>query len=162
MNKFSTTSKSKAVLVAALACVILAGSTSALAINPKQVARVYNAVSFTGQCCFLWNESVSITEPAAVVPVIVTWSADIVINDEFYVGLSLNGRGCTAYGSREIPWAPVLKGSGILNATHQWIVFPSDGLVKGPNTFGLCGGGVNSSTDTITFGLSTLAVQISN
>ena len=162
MKTFSKANKSNALLVAALACMMLAGSMPAFAVPPKQVARVYNAVTFTGQCCFLWNEAVSIPEPATVVPVIVTWSADVVVDDEFYVGLSLNGGPCTAYGSREIPWLPVLKGSGALNATHQWVVFPSDGLLKGTtNTFALCGGGVNSSSDTITFGLSTLAVQIS-
>ncbi len=161
MNRFWKTNKNTAVFVATLAGIMLAGSLSAFAVPPKQVARVYNAVTFTGKCCFLWNESVSITEPATIVPVIVTWSADVVVNDEFLVGLSLNGGGCTAFGSREIPWLAVFKGSGALNQTHQWVVFPSDGLVKGTNTFALCGGGVSSTSDTISFGLSTLAVQIS-
>ena len=161
MKTFSKFDTRNVLFVAALSCLMLAGSLSAFAVPPKQVARVYNAVAFTGKCCFSWNESVSITEPAAVVPVIVTWSADVVVNDEFYVGLSLNGGSCIAYGSREIPWLAVAKGSGTLNTTHQWVVFPSDGLVKGTNTFALCGGGVNSSSDTISFGLSSLAVQIS-
>lgn len=160
MKTFSKASKSNAVFVAALAIMMLAGSISAFAVPPTQVARIYDAVTFTGQCCFLWNETVQISEPAAVVPVIVTWSADIAVNDDFYVGLSLNGSGCTAYGSRLITYFDVRNG-GTQNQTHQWIVFPSDGLKKGTNTFGLCGGGVNATSDTISFGLSTLAVQIS-
>lgn len=83
------------------------------------------------------------------------------LNDEIIVGLSLNGGSCIAYGTREIPWLPVLGGSGILNATHQWVLLPSDGLKKGTNTFALCGGGANSASDTIDVGQSSLVVQIS-
>lgn len=160
MKTFSKARKSNAVFLAALAIMMLAGSISAFAVPPGQVARIYNAVSFTGLCCYLWNETVTVTEPAKPVPVIVTWSADVLVDDEFLVGLSLNGSGCTAYGSREIAWLSTKSRSGV-NATHQWIVFPSDGLVKGTNTFTLCGGGVNKPDGTISFGLSTLVVQIS-
>ncbi|MFZ3340766.1 MAG: hypothetical protein WA609_18915 [Terriglobales bacterium] len=159
MKAASRARRSKAAFVATLACIMLAVSISAFAVPPAQVARVNDAVTFTGQCCFLWKETVKITEPAVVVPVIVTWSADVVVNDEFLVGLALNGGPCAADGSREIPWFYGI--SGAANATHQWIVFPSDGLVKGKNTFALCGGGAFSPTDTISFTLSTLAVQIS-
>jgi hypothetical protein len=153
--------KNIVMVVAVLACVLLAGSVSAFAVPVNQVSRVLTFTSFTGKCCFLWNQTVKITEPAAVVPVIVTWSADVFLNDEIIVGLSVNGGACIAYGSREIPWLPVLGGSGILNATHQWVVFPTDGLKKGANTFALCGGGANSTSDTIDVGESSLAVQIS-
>ena len=165
MKAVSRIRKSKAIFVAALACIMFAGSISAFAVPPTQVARIDNAVTFTGQCCFLWKETVKITEPAVVVPVIVTWGADVVVDDEFLVGLSLNGGACTADGSRLIPWFAIYGAdgdvNGAVNATHQWIVFPSDGLVKGTNTFALCGGGAFATTDTITFSLSTLAVQIS-
>ena len=160
MKAFSKAHKSNAVFVVALAIMMLAGSISAFAVPPGQVARVYNAVTFTGQCCYLWNEEVQVTEPAKLVPVIVTWSADLIANDQFLVGLSLNGSGCTAYGSRELASYELFGYRGV-NATHQWIVFPSDGLVKGTNTFALCGGGASSPSDTISFGLSTLVVQIS-
>lgn len=159
MRAASRATRSTAVFVAALACIMLAASISVFAVPPTQVARVHDAVTFTGECCFLWKETVKITEPAVVVPVVVTWSADVVVNDEFLVGLSVNGNPCTADGSREIPWYSGMLGA--VNATHQWIVFPSDGLVKGTNTFALCGGGAFAATDTITFTLSTLAVQIS-
>ncbi|MFZ3340765.1 MAG: hypothetical protein WA609_18920 [Terriglobales bacterium] len=160
MKAFSKAPKSNAVFVAALAVMMLAGSISAFAVPSGQVARIYNAVTFTGQCCYLWNETVQVTEPAKLVPVIVTWSADVLVNDEFLVGLSLNGSACVAYGSREIAFFRLIENSAV-NATHQWIVFPSDGLVKGTNTFALCGGGAKSASDSISFGLSTLVVQIS-
>ena len=162
----SMTTSSKArnrskTLIAALACIMLAGSISAFAVPANQVSRALPFVTFTGKCCFLWNQTVKITEPAAVAPVIVTWSADVFLNDEIIVGLSLNGGACIAYGSREIPWLPVLGGSGILTATHQWVILPSDGLNKGTNTFALCDGGANSASDTIDVGQSSLVVQIS-
>jgi hypothetical protein len=153
--------KNTAMVMAAFACLMLAGSIQAFAVPVSQVSRVLTFTTFTGECCFLWNQTVQITEPAVVVPVIVTWSADVFVNDEFIVGLSVNGGKCIAYGSREIPWLPVLGGSGILNATHQWVIFPSDGLKKGTNTFALCGGGAKSTSDTIDVGESSLAVQIS-
>jgi len=148
-------------LVAALACILLAGSISAFAVPVTQVSRVLNFETFAGKCCSLWNQTVTITEPAAVAPVVVTWSADVFLNDEIIVGLSLNGGSCIAYGSREIPWLPILGGSGILNATHQWVLLPSDGLKKGKNTFELCGGGANSPSDVIDVGQSSLVIQIS-
>ena len=153
--------KNTVMITAVFACVLLAGSVSAFAVPVAQVSRVLTYSTFTGKCCFLWNQTVKITEPAAVVPVIVTLSADVFLNDEILVGLSVNGGACIAYGSREIPWLPVLGGRGILSATHQWVVFPTDGLRKGANTFALCGGGANLNTDTIDVGESSLADQIS-
>jgi hypothetical protein len=153
--------KNLAVVIAIVACMMLAASTSAFAVPASQVSRVLIFNNFTGLCCFLLNQTVKVTEAAPLVPVIVTWSADVLPNDEFWVGLSLNGGACIAYGSREIDlFSPTL--SGYTSTTHQWIVLPSDGLKKGTNTFELCGGGVYSASDTMVIGLSTLAVQISN
>ena len=153
--------KNTAMVIAALACAMLAASTSAFAVPATQVSRVLILNNFEGLCCSLWNQTVKITEPAAVVPVIVTWSADVAPNDEFIVGLSLNGGSCIAYGSREIDlFAP--GGSGYTSTTHQWVILPTDGLKKGTNTFALCGGGTGSPADFIDIGLSTLTVQISN
>ena len=42
----------------------------------------------------------------------------------------------------------------------QWVVLPSDGLIKEDNTITLCRGGELRST-TVTLGLRTLAVTIS-
>ncbi len=161
MTTLSKARNSSTRFIAALACIMLAGSISAFAVPAGQVSRVLNEVGITGKCCFMWSQSVTITEPAAVAPVIVTWSADILLNDEFLVGIAVNGGACIAIGSREIPWLSVLGGSGYLNTTHQWVVLPSDGLKKGKNTFTLCGGGANSSSDTMDVGLSSLVVQIS-
>ncbi len=161
MTTSSAARNNKMTLIAALACIMLAGSISAFAVPTTQVSRVLPFSTFVGKCCFLWNQTVQITEPANVAPVVVTWSADVFLNDEIIVGLSLNGGSCIAYGTREIPWLPVLGGSGILNATHQWVLLPSDGLKKGTNTFALCGGGANSASDTIDVGQSSLVVQIS-
>jgi hypothetical protein len=52
------------------------------------------------------------------------------------------------------------SGGTFLSAAFQWVVLPGDGLVKGNNTFELCGGGASSSSDSITIGENTLAVQI--
>jgi hypothetical protein len=90
-----------------------------------QFARVYNAVTFTDQCCYRWNEAVEVTEPAKLVPVIVTWGAAVVVNDEFLVGLSLNRGPCNADGSCEIAWYKFIRFPSAMNATHQWIVFPN-------------------------------------
>jgi len=154
-------SKNTAMVIAILACMMLAASTSAFAVPATQVSRVLTLSTFWGECCFLWNQTVKITEPAAVVPVIVTWSADVAPNDEIYVGLSLNGGSCIAYGAREIPVYAVLAAGGLTHTAFQWVVLPTDGLKKGTNTIALCGGGANSTSDFIGLQGSTLTVQIS-
>ena len=108
MTTSSAARNNKMTLIAALACIMLAGSISAFAVPTTQVSRVLPFSTFVGKCCFLWNQTVQITEPANVAPVVVTWSADVFLNDEIIVGLSLNGGSCIAYGTREIPWLPVL------------------------------------------------------
>jgi len=153
--------KSTAMAIAIIACMMLAASTSAFAVPASQVSRVLTFNNLTGLCCFSWNQTVKITEPAVVVPVILTWSADVAPNDEFIVGLSLNGGACTAYGSREIDVYPYPGGSNYTTTTHQWVLLPTDGLKKGTNTFELCGGGAISPADIISIGLSTLTVQTS-
>jgi hypothetical protein len=165
MSTIAKTNKRTVMFVAAFASVILAGSISAFAVPPNQVAFVPNAVTFTGKCCSSWNETVTIIEPSNVAPVIVTWSADVVIEstdvDDFLVGLSVNGGPCTAYGSREIPYfiQKNFYNDFAVNATHQWVVLRS-GLKKGTNTFTLCGGGAHQDLDSISVGLSTLTVLI--
>jgi hypothetical protein len=156
-----TFSKTKRNIVSLTTVVLLVVSLAASAFAiPKQQVLLSTGKQLTGICCFLWNETVSVTEPSTPVPVVVTWSADFSVNDEFLVGLSVNRGECIAYGGRVIPWQGVLGGDGAQNTTHQWVVSPKDGLRPGTNTFTLCGGGAISNSDTITIGYNTLAVQI--
>ena len=133
------------------------GSALAFAVPANQTLRVQKAQTFTGLCCFSWGETVKINEPNLVVPVIVTWSSDYVANAQMFVGISLNGLPCAFYGSGQIP--PYL--SSYSARTVQLVIYPSDGLVHGLNSFTLCGGGQNSSSDSISLGYNTLTVQIS-
>jgi len=152
------------VFAAVLACLIMAGTGSAFsATNP--ILRVLEDQTFVGQCCFSFGESVSISEPATIKPVIVTWSGDYAPNsaDAYFVGLSVNGGECTTvgYGARVLADNPGPGSTYSTAASFQWMVLPSDGiLVKGTNTFELCGGGKNSADDSLTIGLNTLAVEL--
>jgi hypothetical protein len=161
-NQMETTSRmSKTVIFAAiLGCLIVAGAGSAFAANP--IFRTTSDLTFQGQCCFSFGEQVTFSEPATPVAVIVTWSTDYAVNeaDAYFVGLSVNGGECEtqAYGARVLADNPG-PGSGYTSASFQWVVLPSDGvLVKGLNTFELCGGGKNSASDSITIGQNTLTV----
>lgn len=161
MKPASKMSKS-VVATAILTCLIMAGTGSAFA-GTNPLLRNLSDQTFDGQCCFSLGESVSINEPAAPVAVIVTWSTDYAVNvaDAYFAGLSVNGGECQtqAYGARVLADNPG-PGSGYTSATFQWIVFPSDGVLKtGKNTFELCGGGKNSPSDSITIGQNTLTVQ---
>ena len=146
-----------AVFFIAVVCLAAAVSIPAHAVPAGQVLRVQQAQTFTGLCCFSWGESVTITEPSARVPVVVTWSADYEANNQFFAGIMLNGGTCSFYGSGQVP--PYTAG---YNArTLQAVIYPTDGLVVGKNTFTLCGGSQGSATDFISLGYNTLVVQIS-
>jgi hypothetical protein len=162
MKTLSKANKNTVLLVAALACMMLAGSISAFAVPPNQVARTVNVQTIKAQCCVLMNPTVSVTEPTAVTPVIVTWGADYNTSGTAQFGLSVNRGPCVAYGPFVVQEPVLIPGSNSItvSGTHQWIVFPSDGLVKGRNTFQVCGGGFGES-QTINVGFSTLAVQLS-
>jgi len=158
-------SKSTA-FAAIMACLIVAGTGSAFATNlkPNQVFRSLSSTTLNGKCCFLWGESVTVTEPIAVAPVTITWSADYAVHviDLYLVGLSVNNGACTtlSYGSRALQAYTTGDGDGYASASFQWVVLPSDGLKKGTNTFELCGGGENSDSDSVTLGNNTLVVKI--
>jgi len=157
MQTHSKKSRNGLILLAVLTCLLVAGSVTAHAVPVGQVLRVQTAQTFTGVCCFSWKETVSITEPSPTVPVVVTWSSDYVATYQFFVGIMLNNGPCTFYGSGQIP-----AYSGNYNfRTMQAVIFPSDGLVKGKNTFTLCGGSQGVATDSISLGYNTLVVQIS-
>jgi hypothetical protein len=158
--KVTQLNKRSVLQVATTACLLLAGALSAFAIPPNQVARFLEAQTITGKCCFLFGSSVSVVEPAAVAPVVVTFTTDYQNNSEpFAVGLSVNGTPCSFYGNGSIP---VFSATDqFANGSFQSIVFPSNGLVQGRNTFQLCGGGELTTGAHITLGFNTLVVQLS-
>jgi hypothetical protein len=164
MKAFSKADKSNTVLAAALACVVLAGSIFAFAIPASQVFRYTGSpVTFTGACCSNWNESVSITEPKTVAPVLVTFSTDYQASLEGQVGLSLNGGSCDLFfGSNRLPEFTLGSGGAgpFAHIDYQWVIEPSNGLKAGKNTIEVCGGGSFGSDATIVLGFNTLAVKI--
>ena len=141
---------------------LVAGAvTTAFGVDPGQVLKATNFLSFSGPCCFSFNETVTVIEPGTPVPVVVSWSATT--GDSFednFVGLMVNGGPCRFYGSGSIPEA----GTGEITRTFEWIVFPSDGLNAGANTFTLCGGGGGILADQAVLQIrtNTLAVRLSN
>jgi hypothetical protein len=150
----------KVVLVAAVVGMIAAGSISALAVPNAQVLREVAGGPHTGRCCSVWDESIRVFEPETMVPVVVTWSTDYQANAPFLVGLSLNGGGCTFNGPAAIP-AFTSSDDTYASKTFQWVIMPGDyGLVKGPNSIHLCGGGVFADTDSITLGFNTMAARL--
>jgi hypothetical protein len=168
-NEMKAISKvnNRMMFAAILACLIVAGTGSAYARKLNQVLRVSHNQTFVGECCFSFGESVSITEPAAISAVVITWNSDYVVNvgDEYHIGISVNGGPCVTdiYGSVVLADADVITGGDGLNATIQWIVLPSDEVLKkGTNTFELCGGGRHSSSDSISLGTNTLTAAIGN
>lgn len=166
MKVRSKKSSKNTILAAALGCMVLAGSILAFAIPATQVLRYTgNPVTFTGECCALWKETVSLTEPKTVAPVIVTFSTDYQASLEGQVGLSLNNGACNLFfGPNRLPEFTLgTGGSGpYAHAEYQWLINPSDGLKVGKNTFEVCGGGSFGGDATIVLGFNTLAVKISN
>jgi len=142
---------------------LVAGAvTSAFAVPPSQVLKVTTELpAFSGPCCFSFDETVAVTEPLTPVAVVVNWSASAgaSFEDEF-IGLMVNGGPCRFYGSGSFP----AQGSVFAAYTFQWIVFPSDGLTAGTNTFTLCGGGGGIYAQDARFNVLTniLAARISN
>jgi hypothetical protein len=153
------------VFATVLACLIVAGAGSAFAVVQHEVLYQHTNQTFPGKCCFSFGETVSVFEPAKISPVVVTFSTDYLINvtDVYFVGLSVNGGACEtlSYGSRVLADIATLTSDNYLSASFQWIV-PASSLAAGSNTFELCGGGENSTSDSITIGENTLAVRISN
>ena len=149
-------------LMAMLLGVLAAGTVSAFAVPNGQVARILTIQTFNAQCCILIGPTVRLTEPTAIAPVIVTWSTDYADTGTVLFGLSLNGKPCAFYGSGVAPLLTLdPKSTSIFeSASFQWVVMPADGLVKGVNTFTVCGGGVGGPV-TMNIGSNTLSVQIS-
>jgi hypothetical protein len=157
MKLTSKTSK-LVVFTAILACMVMVGAGSAFAADP--IVREIGVHNFTGECCIPFNETVSVTEPSTIKPVVVLFSFDYAegVPDQYYAGLSINGGACQteSWGAR------ALLDNGTTNftsTTFQWVILPSDKvLVPGNNTFEICGGGKSSNSDEISIGDNTLTV----
>jgi len=153
----------KQVTCLALACVVLAAATSAYAVPQKQVLTVNINQIFTGVCCFSWNATVFVNEPAKITPVTIRWSADFLQNtaNQFNVGLMINGGTCrvdlgpNSLGNFAVDFRSFMVGS------WEWIVLPTDGLTSGLNSFTICGGASTSDTAKVTIGNNTLAARTS-
>jgi len=154
MNIVSKVAKKR---IAGLAFILayLGIATLAFAVPPDQVLRKGDTPSFTGKCCFGFGESVTVTEPAAISPVVVTFSTDYQATNLNSLGIAVNGHPCQDAFALD-PYGPTYFRS----RSFQWVILPSDGLIKGNNTITLCGGGA-TDTATITLGFRTLAVTIS-
>ena len=149
MKKATTTFGVRSLLAAA--ALVIAASTGAHAVPPGQLSRQIGLVSLDGPCCASFGQTVSLSEPSKTGPVVVTWSAEYTFGRGVIGGLMLNGGPCRFYGSGSMGWETIFK-----VRSYQWIVYPSDGLQPGTNTFTLCGGG--GSLDLYT---STLMVRFS-
>jgi hypothetical protein len=139
-----------------LVCFAIGFATTAFAVPPEEVLKIEGTTNFTGPCCFSFNESIGVTEPAKPVPVIVTWEAFVFETGGFNTGLMVNGGPCTAFGSGSIA-----GGGDSSPRLFQWIVLPSEGLRPGSNTLTLCGGGTFGNTFLTTTRM-TLAARLSN
>lgn len=148
-------------LLAALIFTIVMAGGSAMAAN-QGILRSTADGTFTGPCCSRWDESVTVTEPNNLVPVVVTWSTDYQSNAPFIVGLKLNGGPCTMFGAGSMTAQNPGNGLYLAPATFQWVIMPGDyGLRVGPNVLTLCGGGVSGSdTDSITIMGNTLVAHL--
>ena len=151
----------------ALLSLVVGFATSALAVSPKEVLNVTRNQIFTGGCCFSWGETVSVTEPAKIAAVVVTFESDFMLTpiDQFHVepftvGLMINGGPCRTDLGPNTLHENHEDSAAFLLGSLEWIVLPGDGLHKGANTFTLCGGGPQGSSK-ITLGFNTLAVRIS-
>ena len=147
--------KSPRFAFASLACILLA-AVSAFAVPPAEVHRSTTQITVTGPCCQnISGETVKITEPVNVTPVVLEWSMEHVSSGPFAVGVSVNGGGCGDFGPEFVPQASAANGTPFRPLTIQWVILPSDGLVKGANTFAVCEGPSINNADTMTIGTRT-------
>lgn len=161
MKILSKQTKQNTLFLAAIACLLVAGSMSAFAVPPDQVHRSLTSVTLAGACCQdVPGETISVTEPAAVAPVVLTWSMEYNSTGPFAVGIRVNGGGCGDFGPAFVPVPPNGK-TPFWPQTIQWVIFPSEGLAKGKNTFAVCYGATTNDGQTLTLERRTLAVRIS-
>lgn len=148
MRKQIATFRLRSLCAAAL---VIAAAAGALAVPPNQISRNIGLVSFEGPCCSSFGQTVTATEPSTPVPVVVTWNAEYVFGQNEISGLMVNGGPCRFYGSGSMGFETIAKAR-----SYQWIVYPSDGLQPGTNSFTLCGGG-----GALDLYASTLMVRLS-
>jgi hypothetical protein len=161
MKTLSKLTQPSVAFVGALALVLMMAPVSSYATVSGQVARNLFITTTTAECCVVLGPTVKVNEPATVVPVIVTWSADYIVFDTVQFALSLNSGPCLFYGPSVANLFASGTASSFISGTFQWVILPSDGLKKGANTFTVCGGGVGKAV-TFSVGSNTLTVQGSN
>jgi len=160
MKVISRINKQGIRLFAALIFTIAMACGSAKAAD-KGILRSNADGTYTGQCCSRWDESVTVYEPTALLPIVVTWSTDLQSNAPFIVGLSLNGGACTVFGAASITTQNPDGGMYMTSASFQWLILPGDyGLRRGKNILTLCGGGMVGETDSITIWGNTLVAHL--
>jgi len=153
-------SMKKNVIYLAIVCVALACVPSADAVPANQLFQTFDEQLLTGLCCFSWNASVSVVEPSALVPVVVTGSTEYHLQPLVFIqaGLSVNDGPCLVESGRFEE--PISLENQLDTRTLQFIVEPGQGLHVGSNTFTVCGGGLVSATDSIGIGANTLEVRL--
>jgi hypothetical protein len=153
-------SMKKNAIYLAIICAALASVPSAHAVPANQLFQTFDEQLLTGLCCFSWNETVSVVEPSAVVPVVVTWNTEYRLQPLVFIqaGLSVNDGPCLIESGRFEE--PISVQDQLDTRTLQFIVQPGQGLHVGTNTFTLCGGGLVSATDSIGIGANTLEVRL--
>jgi len=162
--KNGVTNLKREILCLTIVGLVAAFAPAAYAVPAQQVLRTMNPQIITGGCCSNFNLTVTATEPAKVVPVVVTWSTDFVLNPLkfFAFGISLNGGPCQGFGGGSLE-EPLMAGSGDQFNTRmfQFVIHANEGLHPGNNTFTVCGGSVSAPTDTIELGANVLEVRMS-
>jgi len=148
-------------LCLAIVCLVVGMTSSAHAVPASQVLRRVDRQQIFGSCCFNWTETVSVVEPSAVVPVVVTWSTDFHLESQIIIGVGLivNGGPCQFFGAPHLE-EPLTEASIDDSRTLQFVVEPAQGLHVGNNTFTLCGGSLTSNSDSIIIGFNTLEVRL--
>ena len=81
MKTLSKLTEPGVAFVGALALVLMMAPVSSYATVSGQVARNLFITTTTAECCVVLGPTVKVNEPATVVPVIVTWSADYIVLD---------------------------------------------------------------------------------
>ena len=130
-------------------------ASAALSAHAADEQRTLTLKPVMGPCCFLFGPAVTVNEPSNPTPVVVTFTTDYTSNARFFLGLNVNSRGCTFYGSREAPQA-----TNFTPAAYQWVIFPGDGvLLPGVNIISLCGGPGDPVIATFNMGFETLTAH---
>jgi hypothetical protein len=92
--KLSELIRRNVVALVVFAGTVVVGPGWAFAVPPTQVHRSLTEITLAGVCCQdVPDETVSVTEPSAVAPVVLTWSTKYNSFGTLAVGVRLNGGG---------------------------------------------------------------------